>query len=256
MMDFELVQFIEKLLDMETEVVEEASNALGVDVGFWRVWNTGEIIEDDLQLARDMIEWIRQKYPTLPILCVEGSSDKIDDDLTTMTTTSSSALLSKSTVQYLREYGSDDSSAILHRSLPSVMFEELARLTSNYSLHRKTKTVQYNKQQGLLLKPEDAFPDGSKDTFEDNGMVARNYYRLVAKIIEFSEIEITHCHHKVNNDVDGLLCKNDIFCILAKLYCFLTTMSSEACNQQNALGFAELLQFYSPMKEESCIDRR
>ncbi len=255
MMDFELDQLIEKLLDMETEVVEEASNALGVDVGFWRVWNTGEIIEDDLQLARDMIEWIRQKYPTLPILCVEGSTDKIDDDLTTMTT-SSSALLSKSTVQYLREYGSDDSSDILHRSLPSVMFEELARLTSNYSLHRKTKTVQYNKQQGLLLKPEDAFPDGSKDTFEDNGMVARNYYRLVAKIIEFSEIERTQCHHKVNNDVDGLLCKNDIFCILAKLYCFLTTMSSEACNQQNALEFAELLQLYSPMKEESCIDRR
>ena len=119
--------------------------------------------------------------------------------------------------------------------LPVELYVKLASLTSIYSYHRGTKTVLFNKAYNLSIKPEDAFEDGSKDTFECNGTVANNYYALVQTILESART---------------FKCNDSVLDALAKLYHDITTLQDDACNQQNAIDFARSLKSFEPNPSE------
>lgn len=121
-----------------------------------------------------------------------------------------------------------DSSSLT--TLPNDIYQELARLTSDYSDHYHTRTV-YFRANALEIKPEDGCQDSSKDTYEDNGPVAENYLNLIAAIVRIARDEGE---------------TNPIFLTLAKLYQCLTTLSSNACNQKNAVEFARSLEEHAP----------
>ncbi len=161
--------------------------------------------EDDIKYLEDIISSIKEKAPIL-------AQDTTISDL-------------KYTIR------ETDLSGI---KLPPVIYTELGKLVSAYSGHRKTQTV-YFRDFKLDIKPDDAFQDGGKDTFEDNGVVAQNYMKLLEAIIDFSRQATT---------------VNPYFPILAKLYQHLTTLSSEACNQQNAIDLAQVLEEYTPSLQE------
>ena len=119
--------------------------------------------------------------------------------------------------------------------LSSLIYNKLGKLLASYSSHRGTHTV-YFRNNKVDIRPSDAYQDGSKDTFEDNGRVADNYLKLLNAIVDFA---------RETNKEDFT------FKILAKLYSSLTTLSDDACNQQNAIDFASILIQYAPLAEES-----
>lgn len=210
----ELNKIIQNFAQNNPEALEEVSTSLGVDVGLWGVWTSGGITQEDLDLANELVTQLQEKHSKTP------------RELTDIST-------SRSTVSLLKECHDDFDGS--ENQLPNYIYEELAKLTSSYSLHHKTKTVHFRNKK-LEVTPDEAYQDGGKDTFKDNGPVAQNYYNLISSIIKHAE------------EFDP---ESPIFSILSKLYCFLTTLSSEACNQQNALEFAGLLQTFSPESASS-----
>ncbi len=114
--------------------------------------------------------------------------------------------------------------------LPRDIFNILGELVSIYSAHRKTKTV-YFKNGSLRICPEDAFPDSGKDTYEENGIVAQRYHSLLSAIVAIARNSSNDCSW---------------FGILGLLYRTITSLSEDACNQQNAVDIARVLFQYQP----------
>jgi hypothetical protein len=196
------------------EILEIASNALEIDVSFWKHWRIDEVTPEDLQLAEDLVSHLRDLYPSL------FQEEKKSNDV--------ASSIKKSPMQILRELKNND----LDQSarLATSIYEELAHLTARYSVHRKTQTVYYRNHR-LEIKPEDAFSDGSKDTFEDNGIVSQHYLAIIKAILIFVS----------ENEEDEEIC-----IILSKLYTFISTLSDDACNQQNAIEFGQYLLSFAP----------
>lgn len=135
--------------------------------------------------------------------------------------------ISDTIITYLRTAAIDDSHLT---PLPDNIYKQLAKLTSDYSYHHHTKTV-YFRNNALEIKPEDGYPDSSKDTYVDNGPVAENYIKLITAIIDIAR----------NEEKESV-----IFPTLAKLFQHITTLSANACNQENAVDFARVLEEYAP----------
>lgn len=120
-------------------------------------------------------------------------------------------------------------------SLPPAVYATLARLVSDYSLHRGTRTVTVRRGGELVLTPEAAITDGSLDTYIDNGPVSRAYACLTKYLLECAS----------SMDEEG-----DDFARVARLYACVCGVRGDACNQANALTVAALLLEMVPVGEE------
>lgn len=110
-------------------------------------------------------------------------------------------------------------------------FSELAALTSEYSEHARTRTVIWC--GGVLqVRRSDACTDSRLDTFRDNGPVARAYVKLLDALLR-------HAAESKKSGSEDLL-------TLGLLYRLLTSQTHEACNQENAAEFGELLLLCNP----------
>jgi hypothetical protein len=116
--------------------------------------------------------------------------------------------------------------------LPPLAFAELAALVSDYSAHARTRTVIWRGGK-LTVDRAGACTDSRKDTYLDDGPVARAYLGLLSALL----MHANDAHRA--NDVTAITA-------LGTLYCHLTTLRPDACNQENAASFAELLQSFTP----------
>lgn len=122
-------------------------------------------------------------------------------------------------------------SSLENLKLSSELYTRIAELLSLYSEHCNTKTVKFRKGK-MKISPVDAYESSSKDTYNDNGIVAKSYYNLVSYIVDVSRDK-----------------KNEQYLtVLSKLYRTITTLSEDACNQQNAFDIALVLEQFNPVE--------
>ena len=156
MTDEDIIICINYYFRNDFERLEEISEKLGVDVS---IWNFSDWHEDseNIDLAKEVIHNI--------------SKGKSKDE--------AESIVSILKRLYTRDLPEDG-------KLPFAIYKQLGELISNYSSHENTRTV-YWKKDGLLIRSEDAYPSSSKDTYNENDIVARNYSILLNTLIQFAQ---------------------------------------------------------------------
>ena len=196
-----LIKILKGYQTCDQDRLATIANHLGVTTEYLMDgYLTKNVTQDDIDAVEKAIEFTKEEH-------TEAATDTI--------------------VRSLRTTEADSSSLI---TIPHDIYKKLAQLTSAYSHHHHTKTV-YFRNNALEIKPEDGCQDSSKDTYEDNGIVAKNYINLIEAIVRIARDEGE---------------ESPIFSILAKLYQCLTTLSSSSCNQKNAAEFARSLEEHAP----------
>ena len=186
-----LIKILKGYQTCDQDRLATIANHLGVTTEYLMDgYLTKNVTQDDIDAVEKAIEFTKEEH-------TEAATDTI--------------------VRSLRTTEADSSSLI---TIPHDIYKKLAQLTSAYSHHHHTKTV-YFRNNALEIKPEDGCQDSSKDTYEDNGIVAKNYINLIEAIVRIARDEGE---------------ESPIFSILAKLSkSFFTPSPSKATTTSTSL---------------------
>jgi len=117
-------------------------------------------------------------------------------------------------------------------NLPEEVYDVIAKCTSDYSMHLGKHTVLFDpSKHKLSLHKDGASTDSSKDVYqgEEVNFIAKAYSCITVTLIETAE------RAKEKGD-------ESVFITCGVLYKYFTSLSSENCNQGNAMDFAKLLK--------------